>query len=189
MADSKEVVLISADMTESLTRAVSGLFPLVKASEAQFPKINHDLPATFAECEPWQVREVMSRAFVAMVAYDKSIQHEALKASKGKVDAALDALKAENLAAQEAIKALPAVVRAHIPEESLKDWVGVPVSTLLPCFPEGTHETRAAALLGDMGYKLVQGRSAREGLRVRLALRETAPKPPVKASDAIGEDA
>jgi hypothetical protein len=187
--ENKEVVIVSQDSAESLTRAVSALFPLVKALGEQCPKINWDLADTFAENEPHQVREIMSRAFVALVNYDKAIQHEAMKGSKGKVDAKLAAVKEENLSAQATILALPEAVRKHIPAESLANWVGVPVSDLLDCFPTGCTPERAALLLKDMGVKLVQGRSAKEGLRVRLALRDEAPKPPSKADTQIGEDA
>src|SRR5271156_5997976 len=111
--EKKEVVLVSTDTAESLTRAVSGLFPLVVALGEQCPKINWDLPDTFAECQAYQVREVMSRAFVALANHDKALQAEAMKGSKGKVDEKLAAIKEENLAAQATIMALPANVRIH----------------------------------------------------------------------------
>lgn len=177
--DSKEVTLMSPAVNETVIRAAGALFSLVKSSTEVFPKISFDLPETYAECAAHQTREVLSRAYVALVKYDEAEQAQSLHECRGAVDAAIAAVKETNLAAQAQIMALPAAVRALIPTDSLKDWVGVPVSSLLASFPEGTDETRATSLLNSMGYKLVQGKSPKEGLRIRVTLREpVGPKPP-----------
>lgn len=173
------------ELSEAVTRACGALFPLVRSSGAVFPKIKVDLPETYGECNPYHVKELLNRVYTAVGITENLRTAEALRGAKGRVDAILDQIKAEELDAQEQIKALPAAVRARIEGEALKDWVGVPVSRLMSAFPDGTPESQAAVFLHDLNYKMVQGKN-KEGLRVRLTIHETAPKPPTtRSGDAL----
>jgi hypothetical protein len=184
-SDKATVVLMSEEVNETIVRACSALFPIVKSSEAVFSKVKVDLPGTFAECNPYQVKEVLNRAYTAIGNFETSRTAEAMKGVRGRVDAILEGIKASNLAAQEQIKALPESVRKHLDSSALRDWVGVPVSELLSAFPEGTPETQATVFLKDLNYKLVQGKT-NEGVRVRLVLREAeGPKPPTASTEAL----
>lgn len=179
------VVLMSEEVNETIVRACSALFPIVKSSEAVFTKVKVDLPGSFAECNPYQVKEVLNRAYTAIGNFETARTAEAMKGVKGRLDTMLEKIKADNLSAQEQIKALPESVRRHLDASALRDWVGVPVKELITAFPEGTPESTAAVYLKDLNFVLVQGKTS-EGVRVRLTLRETeSPKPP----RASGKDA
>lgn len=144
---------------------------------------------SFDDCTPADFRKLTDRAADSLIAVETKRAEAKYGKLRGKVQALLNAKRAESLASVAEIANLSEATRKLL-GVSVPESVAVSVSDLLPAFPANTSHEAAVKMLHEMRFPVAAspGRPGADGKRgqfVRVSLKDEAPA--VETSQAAAE--